>query len=229
MLLISALFGSNATAEIKIDAEVLSSTTISTIIRFNFSGDLSGLTPEVNLRSFVFIDFTESPGLKAAFPATVNEFNFTANTVVTEANRTINKVEIRNNEVAYFDRVSFAFDGSLTAETTFPNSSTLDVEFPTRVVITTADFNNLPVYWCFPNWGTNQGRGTLAGITNPISDSPAISITKDVAGQTTIEFTGILESSPNLLTPFTPVPGATSPYLILPNSPSRQFFRVSRE
>lgn len=228
-LVISALLGSNAAAELKIDAKVISSTTDSSTVRFTFSGDLAGLAPEVNLRSFVFIDFTESPGLKTAFPATVNEFNFASNTVVTEANRTINKVEIRNNEPAYFDRVSFAFDGGLTAETTFPNSSTLDVELPTSAVITTADFSNLPVYWCFPNWGTNQGRGTLAGITNPISDSPTISITKDLSGQTTIAFSGILESSPNLSTPFTPVPGATSPYLILPGAPSRQFFRVSRE
>ena len=225
----SALLSLHAAAEITIDAEVISSSNVSSTIRFTFTGDLAGLAPEVNLRSFIFIDFAESPGLKAAFPATVNEFNFASNTVLTEANRTVNKVEIRNNEAVYFDRVSFAFDGGLTSATSFPNTSRLDVELPTSAIITSADFNNLPVYWCFPNWGTNQGRGTLAGITNPITDTPTISLTKNLAGQISIEFTGVLESSPDLSSPFTPVPSATSPYLIAPGAPSCQFFRVSEE
>lgn len=222
------LLGLSSQAEIRINAEVLASTAESSTVRFTFTGDLSDLEPDVNLRSFLFIDFAESPALKAAFPRVLDEFSFVSNTVLTEANRTITKVEIRNDEAVYFDRVSFAFDGGLTSATTFPNTSTLDVVLPTSAVITTSDFSNLPIYWCFPNWGTNQGRGTLAGITNPISETPAsITLTKDLTGQISIEFTGVLESSPDLSTPFTPVPGASSPFLISPGAPSRQFFRVS--
>lgn len=41
-------------------------------------------------------------------------------------------------------------------------------------------------------------------------------------------FTGVLESSPDLITPFAPVPGATSPYLVPLDAPDRMFYRSSQ-
>lgn len=229
--LILASLGSSATvarAEIKIDAEVLSSSTTSSTVRFTFSGDLSGLAPQVNLQAFLFIDFSGSANLENSLPGTANLESFLDNSATTGTGSKVNTVEIRNNEGYYFDRIGFVFDSALNEATAFGAGSYLEIEIPTTATITTEDFSELPVYWCFPNWGTNQGRGTLVGLANSIEEAPAsIQINRETPGQIALEFTGILESSPDLSAPFSPVIGATSPYLVPSDSPSRLFYRAS--
>lgn len=229
--LILASLGSSATvtrAEIKINAEVLSSSTTSSTVRFTFSGDLSGLAPQVNLQAFLFIDFSGSANLENSLPGTANLESFLNNSATTGSGSTVTKVEIRNNEGYYFDRIGFVFNSALNEATTFGAGSYLELELPTTAPITTEDFSELPVYWCFPNWGTNQGRGTLVGLANLIEEVPAsIHINRETPGQIALEFTGILESSPDLSAPFSPVIGAMSPYLVPSDSPSRLFYRAS--
>ena len=201
--LILVSFGSSATvalAEIKINAEVLSSNTTSSTVRF------TGLAPQVNLQAFLFIDFSGSANLENSLPGTANLVSFLDNSATTGTGSTVTKVEIRNNEGYYFDRIGFVFDSALNEATAFGAGSYLEIEIPTTVPITTEDFSELPVYWCFPNWGTNQGRGTLVGLANSIEEVPAsIQINRETPGQIALEFTGILESSPDLSAPFSPV------------------------
>ena len=217
----------NSKAEIQIEAEVLSSDATSSTVSFTFTGDLSNLDPQVNLQAFLFLDFSDIHALENALPNTLNETVFVSNTVSTNTSGSINLVEVRNNEGYYFDRLSFVFDSALNSTTTFAANSTLVINLPTTAPITTADFNNTSVYWCFPAWGTNNGRGTLVGTANPVPETPTITITPNASGQLIIEFTGTLESSPDLATTFTPVTGATSPYTVPAGSPSTFFFRAS--
>lgn len=214
--------------EISVKAEVLTSDATSSRVRFTFSGDLAGYAPEVNLRSFVFLDFAASPGLKNSLPAVLNLTAFEANSVNVNTSGTINKVEVRNNEPYYYDRIGFVFDQALSAQSAFSPGSSIEVVFPTTAPIATSDFAGLPVYWCFPNWGTNAGRGTLAGVTNPAVEAATISVVKAVSGGITLEFTGVLESSPDLTSGFTPVEGATSPYQVPEGGPVRLFYRASQ-
>ena len=217
-------------AEIIVEAEVISSNTTSSTVRFTFQGDLSGLAPQVNLQSFLFIDFSSSPGLESAFPNVENLTTFLSNSVATDTDSTITTVELRNNEGVYFDRISFVFNSAFTSASSFKENSVLEIELPTSSVITTEDFSELPVYWCFPAWGTNNGRGTLVGVTNPLPDEAAdIRIYRGDGGNTLIEFTGTLESSPDLITPFTSVAGATSPYQVPPEAPARMFYRAKTD
>lgn len=225
VLLVLGSFAGAARGEVQIQAEVVSSTASSSTVRFTFSGDLADLTPAINLQSFIFIDFTDSVPLGNSL-ANNNLTAFTANTVGTSRNGAITTMEIRNNETGYFDRFGFVFTTDFIAGDSFKPNSVLELVIPTSTPITTADFNNLNVYWAFPNWGTNFGRGTLAGIVNPVAVTPSISISKNASGQVVVEFTGVLESSPDLDTLFSPVPGATSPYIVPAGSPWKLFFRA---
>lgn len=226
MMSVCALTGI-ARSEIAIKAEVLSSNATSSTVRFTFSGDLADLSPQVNLRSFLFIDFSASPGLSASLPGVANLTNFASNSVATQTSTSVTTVEVRNNEAGYYDRIGFVFNSALNPETVMAGNSVLEIEFPTTAPITTSDFSSLPIYWCFPNWGTNVGRGTLVGTTNSLVESADLNFVRDDFGQLLIEFTGVLESAPDLETPFTPVLGATSPYLAPVGASSRYFFRAS--
>ena len=228
--ILSVFPGHKAEAEITVNAEVLSSNTTTSTVRFTFRGDLATLSPKVNLQSFLFIDISKSPALEAALPNSVNLTNFNSNSVGSGTSGSINTVEVRNNEGYYFDRISFVFDSALNDATSMTEGSVLEMEFPTSSIITTADFSNLELYWCFPDWGTNEGRGTAAGLVNPTSPEPSgerIKIGKNESGQLVVEFEGVLESTPSLLSPFTPVAGATSPFTVPMDSPSTLFFRVT--
>lgn len=226
LLVSTSLFSLPLLGEVTVEAEVLSSDTTSSTVKFTFEGDLSGLDPQVNLQSFLFLDFSSSPGLEAAFPASEDLTSFESNSVTTNTGSSVNKVELRNNEDYYFDRISFVFEAALNSSTSFQENSVLEIELPTSVEITTEDFEEIQVYWCFPAWGTNNGRGTLVGITNPApEETAAIRIYRGDSGSTLIEFTGTLESSPDLNSDFSPVAGATSPYLVPPGSPAKLFFR----
>lgn len=219
----------DATADLQVKAEVISSTATSSSIRFTFSGDFTGLTAPVNLREFVFIDFSGAPALESAFPSAVNLSSFSTNTAGTSAGGAITTVEVRNNEFGYYDRLGFVFNRAFTASDSFSADSVLELSIPTSSLIATADLDNLNVYWGFPNWGTNLGRGTLAGLVeNPVTDPPLITLTRNGEGRLEVVFTGVLESSPDLITPFAPVPGATSPYLVPLDAPDRMFYRSSQ-
>lgn len=225
-LLVLGSFAEVAHGEVQIQAEVVSSTASSSTVRFTFGGDLADLTPPINLQSFIFIDFTDSVPLGNSL-SNNNLTAFTANTVGTSGDGVITTMEIRNNEAGYYDRLGFVFTTDFIAADSFKPNSVLELVIPTSTPITTADFNNLNVYWAFPAWGTNFGRGTLAGIVNPVAITPSISISNSTSGQVVVEFTGVLESSPDLDTPFLPVPGATSPYIVPVGSPWKLFYRAN--
>lgn len=228
LALTSLLLAGNALADLQVKAEVISSNTTSSSVRFTFSGTFTGLSAPVNLREFVFIDFSGATALEAAFPGSLNLTSFTLNSVGTSAGGAITTVEVRNNEAGYYDRLGFVFNKAFVAGDSFPADSVLELSIPTTAVITTADFDNLNVYWGFPNWGTNLGRGTLAGtVVNPAAPPPEIAISRNGEGRLVIVFTGVLESSADLLTPFTPVDGAASPYLVPLETPSTMFYRSS--
>lgn len=63
------------------------------------------------------------------------------------------------------------------------------------------------------------------GATGP---EPGIQVGQAAGGQVIIEFTGVLQSSPDLRTPFVDVNGATSPYTVPAGSPGVLFFRSRR-
>lgn len=227
--LASWLLVADTKAELQVKAEVLASTATSSSIRFTFTGGFTGLAAPVNLPEFVFIDFSGATALEAGFPSSVNLTNFTSNTVATNTGGAITTVEVRNNEFGYYDRLGFVFNRAFAAGDSFAADSVLELSIPTTSVIATADFDNLNVYWGFPNWGTNLGRGTLAGLVeNPVTEAPVITLTLNGEGRLEVVFTGVLESSPDLITPFAPVPGATSPYLVPLDAPERMFFRSSQ-
>lgn len=227
--LASWLLAADAKAELQVKAEVLASAATSSSIRFTFSGDFTGLAAPVNLPEFVFIDFSGATALETAFPSTVNLSSFSSSTVATSAGGAITTVEVRNNEFGYYDRLGFVFNRAFTAGDSFSADSVLELSIPTTSIIVTADFNNLNVYWGFPNWGSNLGRGTLAGlVVNPVTEPAAITLTRNGEGRLEVVFTGVLESSPDLITPFAPVSGATSPYLVPLDAPDRMFFRSSQ-
>lgn len=229
MTLATWLLAADAKADLEVKAEVISSTTTSSSIRFTFSGEFTGLAAPVNLPEFVFIDFSGATALEAGFPSSVNLSSFTSNTVATSSGGVITTVEVRNNEFGYYDRLGFVFNRAFTAGDSFAADSVLELSIPTTSVITTADFNNLNVYWGFPNWGTNLGRGTLAGLVeNPVTEPPLITLTRNGEGLLEVVFTGVLEFSPDLITPFAPIPGATSPYLVPLDAPDRMFYRSSQ-
>lgn len=222
----SLLLAGNALADLQVKAEVISSTTTSSSIRFTFSGDFTGLAAPINLPEFVFIDFSGATTLEAAFPSAVNLTSFTSNTVGTSTGGAITTVEVRNNEAGYYDRLGFVFNKSFTAGDSFSADSVLELSIPTTAVIATSDFDNLNVYWGFPNWGSNLGRGTLAGtVLNPVAALPEIVMSRNGEGRLEIVFTGVLEFSQDLLTPFAPVEGATSPYLVPLDAPTTMFYR----
>lgn len=229
VLLPIGVLAGGADAAVLIQAEVLSSDSTSSTVRFTFSGDLADLQPQINLQNFLFIDFASSTSLGNSLPGAQNFESFNANTVETGNEGVITTVEVRNNEGYYFDRISFVFDLSFASGDSLSANSVLEVVLPTSSPISTSDFNNLDVYWSFPDWGTNEGRGTLAGTVNPVATPASISISSDATGQVSVEFTGVLQSSPDLLTPFEDVPGATSPYLVPAGSPPSLFFRASDE
>lgn len=224
----SLLLAGNASADLQVKAEVISSTTTSSSIRFTFSGNFTGLSAPVNLREFVFIDFSGATALEAAFPGSVNLTSFTSNTVGTSAGGALTTVEVRNNEFGYYDRLGFVFNRAFTTSDSFTADSVLELSIPTASVITTAGFDNLNVYWGFPNWGSNLGRGTLAGtVLNPSAELPTIVMSRNGQGRLEIVFTGVLEASQDLLTPFAPVAGATSPYLVPLDAPPTMFYRAN--
>ncbi|WP_367873237.1 hypothetical protein [Luteolibacter sp. Populi] len=65
----------------------------------------------------------------------------------------------------------------------------------------------------------------MSVLTSSTGPTPMISISH-VGTQKTVTYTGVLQSSPDLLTPFADVPGATSPYVISGAAPARQFYRA---
>lgn len=228
MVLASVLVAGSASAELQVKAEVLSSTASSSSIRFTFSGHFGALSSPVNLREFVFIDFSGAGPLESAFPSALNLTNFTSNNVGTSTGSTITTVEVRNNEPGYYDRLGFVFNKSFAAGDSFSADAVLELSIPTTAVITTADFHSLNVYWGFPNWGSNLGRGTLAGsVLNPVAELPEIVMSRNGEGRLEIVFTGVLEFSRDLLSPFAAVEGATSPYLVPWDAPSTMFYRAS--
>jgi hypothetical protein len=228
LALASLLAAGTADAGLEAKAEVLSTGTSASTIRFTFSGTFSDLAAPVNLREFVFIDFSGIAPLEAALPNTLNLTSFISNSVGTSAGGAVTTVELRNNEAGYYDRIGFVFDRAFAAGDSFAANSVLEISIPTSAAIATADFDNLDLYWGFPNWGSNSGRGTWAGkVVNPPSNPPAIQISRNAAGRLEIVFTGVLESSTDLFTPFAPVPDATSPYLVPEDAPATMFYRAS--
>lgn len=228
LALASLFLSGRAAADLQVKAEVISSTPTSSSVRFTFSGTFTGLSAPVNLPEFVFIDFSGATALEAALPSPLNLTSFTSNTVGTGTGGAITTVEVRNNEAGYYDRLGFVFNKSFAAGDGFSANSFLELSIPTTSVITTANFDNLNVYWGFPNRGTNLGRGTLAGtVMNPAAVLPELAMSRNGEGRLEIVFSGVLEFSQDLLTPFAPVEGAISPYLVPLDAPSTMFYRAS--
>jgi hypothetical protein len=228
MALLSMSLAGAARADLQVKAEVITSNSTSSRIRFTFSGTFTGLPEPVNLREFVFIDFSGAVPLETAFPNALNLTAFTTNTVGTSSGGAITTVEVRNNEAGYYDRLGFVFNKAFVPGDSFPANSVLELSIPTGAAIATANFANLNLYWGFPNWGTNLGRGTPAGkVQIPVAAPPLIDISRNGEGRVVVTFTGALLSSANLLEPFTPVAGATSPYLVPLDAPSMRFYRAS--
>lgn len=223
----TAIFAGAAHAEVQIKAEVIAAGTPTSTVRFTFTGNLAELSPQINLQEFLFIDFGDSPALTGSLPNSIDLTSFSTNTAKTGRNASITTMEVRKND-GYFSRLSFIFTLPFLASDSLAANSVLELQVPTTTPITSADFNNLKVYWSFPAWGTNFGRGSLAGIVNPVTAPAAtIQIATSPGGPTVIEFTGTLEFSPDLVTPFAPVPGAVSPYTVPAGSPERMFYRAS--
>ncbi len=73
----------------------------------------------------------------------------------------------------------------------------------------------------------NAGGHVYKTITRPLDERfPSLKFVRREGGQCDIEFTGILQFSPDLVTPFVDVPGATSPYTVPIEGLPRAFFQV---
>ena len=152
-------------------ANVLSTTSTSSIVQFTFSGDLGGLSTPVNLPPYLF--FGLSPALVSSMTTNSADITtFSGNSVQTTSGLTLGLIEVRINGAPFYDRMGFSFSGNLNNATSFVSGSSVTVNLPIGSV-TSSNFSGLPIYWGMPaNYSDdNNARGTLVGAVAAVSES----------------------------------------------------------